>query len=388
MSEKMIRYVYCSILICFISFLPDIVHCAGTKKSMKILMVVATFPKIHDICILNQITGLIDRGHDVWIYARKKGDCVHVQQDVLTYNLINKTIFHTLPDTLDDYDIIMFQLGHKLTNIRKTHQYKGKIIVCLRGYDITGFLHENPHVYDEYFEICDLFLPVCEFFKTILIKQGCKKDKIIVHHSAIDCSKFTFKKRQLPRQGQLNILSAGRFVEKKGFGYSIHAIAHLIKKFPHIKYKIIGNGALKKKYKKLIRKLNVKKNITLDNWHTHDEYIAILDKAHIFIAPSVSAENNDQEGIPNVLKEAMAMGILVIATNHAGNIELINDNISGFLVQERNSDQISKTIEYILNNPDMWQSMQQAAALKIKQEFEKEHENDKLEAILQELIRE
>ncbi len=38
---------------------------ADTKRSMKILMVVSTFPKIHDICILNQITGLIDRGHDV-----------------------------------------------------------------------------------------------------------------------------------------------------------------------------------------------------------------------------------------------------------------------------------------------------------------------------------
>ena len=50
---------------------------------MKILMVLSTFPKIHDVCMLNQITGLIDRGHDVWIFAAHKGDFNHVQHDVI-----------------------------------------------------------------------------------------------------------------------------------------------------------------------------------------------------------------------------------------------------------------------------------------------------------------
>lgn len=363
-----------------------ITDCAAENKSMKILMVVASFPKIHDICMLNQITGLIDRGHDVWIYSLHKGDMVNIQDDVARYNLVKKTIFYDLPETLDDYDIVMFQLGHKLVNIRKTHHYKGKIVVCLRGYDITGYLQEKPHAYDAYFDICDLFMPVCEFFKTLLLTQGCPKDKIIVHHSAIDCSKFKFKQRQLPRQGNINIVSSGRFVEKKGFAYSIRAVANLIKKFPNIKYTIIGEGILKKKYKKLIRRLGVEDRIKLDGWHAHDEYIAILDKAHIFIAPSVVADNNDQEGIPNVLKEAMAMGIVTIATNHAGNPELINDNVSGFLVQERSIAQISETIEYILNNQEKWPSMQEAAAQKIRQEFERENENDKLEAILLNLL--
>jgi colanic acid/amylovoran biosynthesis glycosyltransferase len=252
----------------------------------------------------------------------------------------------------------------------------------LRGYDITGFLQEKPHAYNDYFDVCDLFMPVCEFFKTILLKEGCPEHKILVHHSAIDCAKFKFKQRQLPRQGNINIVSSGRFVEKKGFTYSIRAVANLIKKFPNIKYTIIGDGILKKKYKKLIRRLHVGDKIKLDGWHPHDEYIAILDKAHIFIAPSIVADNNDQEGIPNVLKEAMAMGLVTIATNHAGNPELIDDNVSGFLVQERSIAQIGEAIEYILNNQERWSSMQDAAAQKIRQQFERENENDKLEAIL------
>ena len=306
----------------------------------------------------------------------------------MSYDLVSKTIFGVLPKTLDDFDIVMFQLGHKLMNIRKTHNYQGKIVVCLRGYDITGFLREKPQAYTEYFDTCDLFMPVCEFFKNILVQQGCNEDKIIVHHSSIDCSKFKFKKRRFVRGTNINILSAGRFVEKKGFEYSIRAIARLAKKFPNIQYTIIGDGILKKKYQRLIERLDMQKNIILDNWHNHEEYIAIMDNTHIFLAPSVIAENYDQEGIPNVLKEAMAMGVLVVATNHAGIPELIKHNTSGFLVPERNSDELSKAIRYVLDHPKRWTSIQIAAVQKIKQEFEKENETDKLEAILLNLLKE
>lgn len=377
------------IKIFFLIFMPITVFSfEHEKKTMKILMIVSSFPKIHDICILNQITGLIDRGHDVSIYAFHQGDFENIQPEIITYDLIEKTIFGRLPKTLDDFDIVMFQLGHKLMDIRKSHNYTGKIVVCLRGYDITGFLQEKPQAYTEYFNTCDLFMPVCEFFKNILIQEGCSEDKIIVHHSSIDCSKFKFKKRRFVRGGSVNILSAGRYVEKKGFEYSIRAIARIVKKYPNIQYTIIGDGILKKRYQSLIERLGMEKNIILDNWHNHEEYVAIMDNTHIFLAPSVIAENYDQEGIPNVLKEAMAMGVLVVATNHAGIPELIKHNISGFLVPERNADELSKAIRYILEHPKKWTSLQLAAVQKIKQEFDKENETDKLEAILLNLVNE
>ncbi len=277
-------------------------------------------------------------------------------------------------------------LGHKLFDIRKSHNFKGKIVVCLRGYDVTGFLRENVHAYDAYFDSCDLFLPVCDAFKKILEQIGCPQDKIIVHHSSIDCSKFKFKIRELPKEGTINIVSAGRFVEKKGFVHSIRAIAQLMKKYPRLRYTIIGAGDLEKKYNKLIKKLYVTNKITLDEWHTHEEYIDILNNAYFFIVPSVTAKNNDQEGIPNVLKEAMAMGLLVIATHHSGNGELIKDNVSGYLVPERNSIAIAQKLEYLLQNPRIWKSMQLAAAYKVNREFDKEQENDKLEHILYDLL--
>lgn len=351
------------------------------KKAMKILMLVACFPKLHNVSVMNQITGLIDRGHDVTIYSFSKGDFINIQKDVIKYDLISKMI-SKLPDSLDEYDIVMFQMGHKLFNIRKTHNYKGKIVVCMRGYDITGYLKEHPNAYNEYFETCDLFLPVCRAFKNLLIKEGCPRDKVVVQHSSIDCAKFKFRKKRLPMRGSINWVSAGRLVEKKGLIYSILAFERLLKKYPNMKYTIIGEGVLKDALKHIVRMLGLQRKIKFVPLLIHEEYINILNKSHIFILPSVTAQNNNQEGIANVLKEAMAVGVLVITTKHSGNAELITNGVSGFLLPERDIDSICYTIEHILRTHELWVPMQVAGAKKVKKDFDKEKESDKLEAIL------
>jgi colanic acid/amylovoran biosynthesis glycosyltransferase len=355
-------------------------------KPMKILMVVGTFPVIHDICILNQITGLLDRGHDVRIFAFSKGDCINVQEDVVKYNLVNRTVFKKFPTDVQSYDIILFQFGHRLFDVKKEYKFKGKVAVCLRGYDITVYLKNNPHAYDQYFNACDLFMPVCQAFKKILEHIGCPSHKILIQHSAIDCSKFTFKKRTFPQEGPLTIVSAGRFIEKKGFIYAIHAIAQLMKKYPRIRYILIGDGVLKQEYERVIKELNIEDKVQICNWLAHADYIRMLDQAHIFIAPSITAANNDQEGIANVLKEAMAMGLLTITTDHSGNAELIEHALNGFLIPEKDIGAIVHTIEYLVKHPHQWSSIQNAAVKKIKREFDKEKENNKLEAILYTLL--
>ena len=112
------------------------------KKSMKVLMLVACFPKLHNVSVMNQITGLIDRGHDVTIYSFSKGDFVNVQKDVIKYDLIHRMI-SVLPDNLDEYDVVMFQMGHKLFNIRETHNYKGKIELYIKAFILNNNNNNN-----------------------------------------------------------------------------------------------------------------------------------------------------------------------------------------------------------------------------------------------------
>jgi colanic acid/amylovoran biosynthesis glycosyltransferase len=94
----------------------------------------------------------------------------------------------------------------------------------------------------------------------------------------------------------------------------------------------------------------------LGNKHQRD-VIEALNKSHIFIAPSVTTATGDQEGTPNVLKEAMAMNLPVISTNHSGIPELIKNGISGFLVPERDIDALAEKLNYLINHPQIWSNM-------------------------------
>ena len=222
--------------------------------------------------------------------------------------------------------------------------------------------------------------------KNCLNKAGCDPNKIVVHHSSIDCSKFKFQEKILPQKKNITVISAGRFVEKKGFIYSLIAIEQLLKKYSRVKYVIIGDGVLKEGHKQIVRLLGIDNSVKIYDWFTHEEYIDILNESHICIMPSVTARNNNQEGIANVLKEAMAMGVIVIATDHSGNIELIDDGVSGFIVPERDGNAIYNVLNYLLSNPKKWLPIQLAAAKKVRTCFDKEKQNDVLENLLYNLL--
>ena len=378
---------WCGILVVIITIF---INSSGTTfeghhprtKPIKVLMVVPIFPKISDVCMLNQITGLIDLGYDVYIYAKKRNKFFKIQEDVKKYDLVNKTFYGKLPKNLNRFDIVVFQLGHKAFNIKRKLGFKGKLVICLRGYDMSGYITKKPKAYDQLFSVCDLFLPVCDLFKERLINLGADSNKIVVIHSAINCSRFKYKKRYSPKLNcKLKVVSAGRFVEKKGFEYAIRAIAYLVKEYPNIRYTIFGGGPLEERLKTLVKTLNMSKYIKIRSWQTHKELVRILDNSHIFIAPSVTAENGDQEGIPNVLKEAMAMGLLVISTNHGGIPELIENHISGLLVPERSVVALSRCIKYLITHPKIWVRIGKSARDKIIKEFNQDEEKNKLAKI-------
>lgn len=69
-----------------------------------------------------------------------------------------------------------------------------------------------------------------------------------------------------------------------------------------------------------------------------------MDQSHIFIAPCVTSQDGNQDAPVNTLKEAMAMGLPVIATHHGGIPELVEDGVSGYLVPERDSQAIANKL--------------------------------------------
>jgi len=251
---------------------------------------------------------------------------------------------------------------------------------------LSKHIKQNPRKYNELFKIGDLFLPVCKFFRKRLISLGCNPRKIKVQYSSIDCKKFSFKERSPSSNNTIQIITVARLTEKKGLEYAIKAIKRLLKKFPHIKYKIVGTGPLKKKLEQMIKELNLQQSIELIGWACQDKVAALLSEAHIFIHPSITDYKGSQEGIPNALKEAMARGMPVVSTYHAGIPELVENDVSGFLVSEKDSKALARKIAFLIKNPGLWKKIGMAARKKIESEFSKEKTNDQLVEIFQNLL--
>jgi colanic acid/amylovoran biosynthesis glycosyltransferase len=411
---------------------------------MKIAFIVWRFPVLSEAFILNQITGLIDRGHEVHIHPvnglpKKYTGKVHpvieeykllertyypptlpektflrlVKGLGLVLKNINKGSLKTLPffnpwkydsevatlktfyrtvSLLQDgsYDIIHCQFG-TLAPIALAYRdagiIKGRLITTFRGVDISKYVYENSiHVYDQLFQEGEFFLANCEFFRNRAVNLGCNPERIVVHGSGLDCRKFPFKPRYFPADGKVRIATTGRLVEKKGIEYGIRAIAKLAESYPNIEYNIIGDGELKEQFEELSIQLNIGHIIKLWGWKQQKEIVEILDNCHIFIAPSVTAADGNQDAPVNTLKEAMAMGLPVISTFHGGIPELVEDGVSGFLVPERDADAIALKLNYLIEHPQIWQKMGQAGRRRVEEKYDMNKLNDELVSIYQQML--
>lgn len=408
---------------------------------MKIAYLVDEFPSVSQTFVMNQITGMIDRGNSVCIFAEGhlSADKIHSQYE--KYRLLEKTYYNIIPKNKllrickalwyvvkylpqnfsavsrslnifryggkaaslnllflivpfiekGPFDIIHCQfgtLGLKGLYLKQTGVVKCKMITSIRGFDITMFLQKNPGAYDELFQIGDLFLPVCETFSLRLIKEGCDKNKIVIHHSGIDCSRIQYKERKRSENEPTKVVTVARLVEKKGVTFAIKAIASLIGLGINISYKVIGDGVLRGDLERLIKMLGVEAQIELLGWRTHEETLLLMQEAHVMIAPSITTSENDQEGIPNALKEAMASGMPVISTRHSGIPELVQDGISGFLVPERDIGSLADSLAYLISHPEICNEMGKAGRIQVEQKFDAHQLNNRLEELYLKLLHE
>lgn len=356
------------------------------KEKLKILYALDSFPKITETFIIESIAGMLDRGHNVYIYAVRRSKEKITQPLIEKYSLFSRVYFEILPEDLHTYDIVICQFGLLGCNFPAYLLSKStKFITCIRGSDITQNAEKKKKKYRKLFKKCDLLLPVCEYFRNILLDMGCPEHKICVHGSAINCAAFPYKERQLTDSNQLKLISVGRLVPKKGRKTLIKAMALLRRKYPGIHLTIIGNGEQREFLANYVNHLGLNNCVTFIYTATQSEVRAHLEKSDIFILTSETASDGNEEGIPNSCKEAMASGIPVIATDHAGNPELIKDKKTGLLVSQRSPREVFAAVEWLVKNSDFLPQMTKAAR-KISEAYDREKLAQELEMIFIDLL--
>ena len=149
------------------------------------------------------------------------------------------------------------------------------------------------------------------------------------------------------------ILSVARLCEKKGLEFLIEACRILVDRGVAFQCRIVGHGPLEDKLQKMIATLALRDRVFLLGKMTQDQLAQLYPQSNLFVLPCMILENGDQDGIPNVLFEAMVCGVPIVSTEIPGICELIEHQKNGLLVEQRNARALADAIELLIGSPGL-----------------------------------
>jgi len=206
------------------------------------------------------------------------------------------------------------------------------LVLSFRGRDV-GLVREAPAGQRRaLFAGAVRVLARCRDMADDLISLGCPSEKLFVMPSGIHVAAIPFRARIRPRQGEkIRILHVGRRVAKKGLDDARRAIE-----------------AVRGRY-----------TVALTALHDapHDDVLAALADAHIFLLPCRTAPDGDKEGVPTAIQEAMAAGLPILSTRHGGIPECVEDGAGGLLSDEADFDGLLANLQALLDRPERWADM-------------------------------
>jgi glycosyltransferase involved in cell wall biosynthesis len=214
-----------------------------------------------------------------------------------------------------------------------------------------------------------------------VIELGCDEKKIDIVRTGIPLSEFPFREREFPANGEWRFLQASRLVQKKGLATTLHAFTHFLGHYPRATLTIAGEGPMREELQELTRKLKIDDRVVLPGFVAPEKLREIYYASHIFLHPSETGSDGNQEGIPNAMLEAMATGLPVFATDHGGIPEAIENGVSGILVPERDYEALSQALLKAMQDRDLLARLARNGANAVAQKFDQQNQIRRLEEI-------
>jgi glycosyltransferase involved in cell wall biosynthesis len=189
-----------------------------------------------------------------------------------------------------------------------------------------------------------LVLVRSESLRRAVADLGCDENKIEVQRAGVPVDEFSFRERNFPSSdsgAEWRFVQAGRLIEKKGLPVTLRAFASFLKRYPNATLTVAGEGPLFGQLQGLAGELTIDQNVSFTGFISQEQLRDLYYASHIFLHPSETGPDGNQEGIPNSLLEAMATGLPAFATEHGGIPEAIKHGVSGVLVPERDDEELA-----------------------------------------------
>jgi colanic acid/amylovoran biosynthesis glycosyltransferase len=396
---------------------------------VRIAVVVGSFPKLSETWILAQVTGLLERGHEIDIYARRRPEEGAVHPAVLRYGLQARTTYFDLPDRRfprltrgigalgrmllrhpmraaravnplryrsayamlnnlvfvepflrTSYDAVLCHFGGNGADfiVVKDAMPEVRYVTMFHGDDYLIPDELGPRAFAALRSLGDAFLVATDCFgRDRLRRHGFEDARIVTLRLAIAAKEVPFRERS--REGPpVRVLSVGRLVEKKGLESGIRAMAALRRARPDIEleYVIVGDGPLREPLQELVVRQRLRETVRFLGALPGPEVMQQMQQADVYYLPSLM----EQAGY--VLLEAQASGLPVVATRVGGVSEMVREGRSAVLIPPADTEAAVAAFASLLDHPEQWGAMSRAGREYVEEEFD----GDRLAAALEKVL--
>jgi colanic acid/amylovoran biosynthesis glycosyltransferase len=448
--------------------LPEEVQPRGAPTrdwALRIAFFLEAFPVVSETFILGQITGLLDLGHEVAIFANAHAEAdTPLHPGVTSHHLLERTIYVNAPPESSVWEMPIWPLhgrtwtpgaskgtlnvvrfaralpmmasclstaprlawqtlraseyGYQAASLSALYRlaalksasgrfdvlhahfgpvansfrfaralYGAPLVATFHGYDFSVVpRQEGAKVYERLFGVADAVTVNSEYTRQQVIALGCAPDRIHNLHVGVEVGRFPYRDRARHPAEPVRLLTVARLVEKKGIEYALQAVARLRQTHPNVQYDIIGDGPLLPALTKLAGQLGLQQAAVFHGAKDSRFVQQRIAEAHLFLLPSVTAADGDQEGTPVSLMEAQAAGLPVLSTIHSGIPEVVLEGASGFLVPERDVAGLADRLLYLVEHPEVCRNMGVRGRQHVEEQFDLPKLNRDLVALYRQTI--
>jgi len=243
-------------------------------------------------------------------------------------------------------------------------------------YSITAHGHDivmpNPLLRRK-IEESDFMVTCSDYNKLLLAKHYGNKAIAKIHVIRHGVPLEAYAVRKAVPAGPPRIVSVGRLVDYKGFPTLLKAVALLRERGQEVACDIVGEGPLEPLIRSTIDSLRLNGRVRLLGAKTQEEVRKILKGATVCVLACEPGRGGLMDGIPNVLMEAMALGIPAVGTHLSGIPELIEDGRTGLLAEPGDSDSLAVAMDRLISDPALAARVAEEGRQKVEESFDIAH---------------
>jgi colanic acid/amylovoran biosynthesis glycosyltransferase len=257
--------------------------------------------------------------------------------------------------------------GHQVLSLRRRTGLP--LVTSFYGVDASR-LGRHPvwrTRYRELFAEGERFLAEGPFLRARLVELGCPPAKTALQPIALDPARYPFRERGPKTRGEpVRVLFCASFLEKKGLPYALRAVARVREEHPTVELALAGDGPGRDAADVEIDRLGLSNAVRRLGFVSHARMIEEMNAADLFIQPSVTAaDGNDEGGAPTTILEAQACGLPVLATHHADIPNVVSPGESALLAPERDEERLAANLATLVKEPERWAAMGRAGRERI-----------------------